>query len=115
MLKKVEDVEFILVHRIVGTPGGARDLRREDQEEENVSDVQLPYPLHQPLGGGEKMAAAHRGPIDEAGEIAGDEHEELGGVTEAVIAQRQPADDVVRNMVEKNHPLPDAAKQIEPQ
>ena len=61
------------------------------------------------------MAAAHRRTVDEAGEITGDENEELGGVAETVIAQRQPADEVLGDMVEKDHPLTDASKQVEPQ
>ena len=40
----------------------------------------------------------------------------LGGVAKTVITQRQPADDeVVRDMIEKDHPLTDAPEQIEPQ
>jgi hypothetical protein len=39
----------------------------------------------------------------------------LGGVAKTVIAQRQPADEVVRNMIEKDRPLTDAPEQIEPQ
>ena len=39
----------------------------------------------------------------------------LGGVAKTVIAQRQPADEVLRDMIEKDHPLTDAPEQIEPQ
>src|SRR5207247_371029 len=65
--------------------------------------------------GCEKMTGANERAIDEAGEVAGNEHEELGGIAESVIAHRQPGNDVVRNVIEENHPQPDAAQDIEPQ
>ena len=57
----------------------------------------------------------HGGAVDEARGVSGDEDKELGGVAEAVIAQRKPADDVVGDMVEEDHPLSDAPHQIKPQ
>src|ERR1019366_5521156 len=52
---------------------------------------------------------------DEAGKIAGNEHEELGSIAEAIIAQGQPGNDVVRDVIEENHPQPYAAEEIEPE
>jgi len=109
------NVELILVHRIVELPHGAGDLRGKQQEQHDVGDVHLPGAQHQPLGGGEKMAAAHDRAVDVAGQIARNEHEELGGIAEAVVAQRQPGHDVVRNVIEEDHPQPDAAEKIEPE
>ena len=45
MLEKIEDVEFILIHRIVEFPGGTRDLRGKDQEQHDVGNVHLHGPL----------------------------------------------------------------------
>ena len=52
--------------------------------------------------------------VDVAGQIAGNEHEELGSIAESVVAKRQPGYDVVRNVIEENHPQPQATKEIEP-
>ena len=71
--------------------------------------------VHSRLSGGEKIAAGDDRTVDVAGEIAGNEHEEFGGVAEAVISQRQPGNDVVRNVIEEDHPQPHAAEQIEPE
>jgi hypothetical protein len=114
-LEKQIDVVLIAVHRVVEAPRGARDLRNEKQKQENMGDVELPGALQQALGGGEELPAGHRRTVDEAGGVSGNEHKELGGVAEAKIAQRQPADDVVGNVIEENHPLSDAPHQIKPQ
>src|ERR1700733_16296400 len=95
MLQKLKDVEFVFVHRAVDIARGARDLRREQQKQENVGDVELPGSPEQPFGGGDKLAATYCRTIDVAGAIAGDEHKEFGGVAETIISDRQPADDVV--------------------
>src|ERR1700738_4180722 len=57
----------------------------------------------------------HRRAVDEAGGVSGNEYKELRGVAEAVVAWRQQADNVVRDVIKKDHPLPDAPHQIEPQ
>src|SRR5258708_4346782 len=109
------NIEFIFIHRVVELPDRKGELCRKEQEQHDVGNVHLPGPHHQPLGGGEKMATAYNGTVDEPGEIAGNEHEELGSIAEAVIAQGQPGNDVVRNVIEENHPQPHAAEQIEPE
>ena len=80
-----------------------------------MSDVHLPGARPQPLGGGEQIAGADDRTIDEAGEIARDEDEELGGVGKAVIAQRHPGNDVVGNMIEKDHPEAETSQKVETQ
>src|SRR5260221_7639523 len=115
IVDKFMNIEFILIHRVVELPDRTGDLGRKEQEQHDVGNVHLPGPHHQPLGGGEKMATAYNRTVDEPGEIAGNEHEELGCVAEAVIAQGQPGNDVVRNVIEENHPQPHAAEEIEPE
>jgi hypothetical protein len=39
----------------------------------------------------------------------------FGGIAEAVISQRQPGNEIVRNVIGENHPQPYAAEQIEPE
>src|ERR1700682_5256722 len=109
------NIEFILIHRVVEFPDRAGDLCRKEQEQHDVGDVHLPGSHHQPLGGGEKSATAHNRTVDVAGKIAGNEYEELGSIAKAVIAQGQPRDDVVRNVIEEDHPQPHAAEEIKPE
>ena len=68
------------------------------------------------LCGGQKKSFASEGSIDEAGEVAGYEHEEFSGVTEAVVLQGDPADgSIVGGVIQKNHPQPDSPEEIEPE
>ena len=115
MRQEIEHVELVLVHRIVEAARGAGDLRREQQEQHDVGDIHLDRAPPQPLQRGEKPAAGDDRPVDPADQITGDEDEEFGGVAEAVIAQGQPGHDVVRDVVEEDHPQTDAAEEIEPQ
>ena len=55
-----------------------------------MGDVHFRHPFQKPLDGGEKMAGTDDRTVDVTGQIAGNEHEHLGGVAEAVVAQRQP-------------------------
>ena len=57
----------------------------------------------------------HGPAVDERRGIAGDENEDLGRVAEAVIAQRQPGQQIGRQVVDEDQPQRQAAKQIEPQ
>jgi hypothetical protein len=114
MGEEVGDVELVLVHRIVELPRGAGDLRRERQEQQDVGDVHLPGSHPEPLGGREQIARLDDRAVDVTGQITGNEHEEFGGVAEAVVSHRQPGHDVVRDVIEEDHPQTEAAKEIEP-
>ena len=80
-----------------------------------MGDIHLPGAQPQPLQGGQEIAGGDDRTVDEAGQIARDEDEELGGVGKAVIAHRHPGDDVVGNMIEKDHPEAEASQKVEPQ
>src|ERR1700684_1336604 len=114
MREKISDVELILVHRIGEFPARASDLRRKEQKQQDVGDVQVPSPHQQPLGGSEKVAGLNNWTVDVARQITGNKHEEFGGVAEPIIAKRQPSDHVVRNVIEEDHPKTEAAEEIEP-
>lgn len=61
-------------------------------------------------------ALALTGPV--VGQRAGharDEHEYFRGIAEAVVARRQPASDIVGNMIEKDPPQGDPAADIDAQ
>ena len=54
VLQEVENIELVLIHRVVELARGAGDLRGEDQEQHDMGDVELPSTHPQPLGGGEE-------------------------------------------------------------
>ena len=58
-------------------------------------------------------AVVHLAAVDERRRVAGDEDEDLGRVAEAVIADGDPAHDVRRDVVEKDQPQREPAKQVE--
>src|SRR5262249_49373327 len=65
---------------------------------------------------GENEAAfPHFLAIHESGRVAGHKDEYLGCIAETVVTDGDPGDDVRRDVIEKNEPQRDAAKQIEPQ
>ncbi|OIQ69027.1 hypothetical protein GALL_493750 [mine drainage metagenome] len=61
------------------------------------------------------MASTYDRNVYEAGQVAGNKNEKLGCVAKAIIAQGQPGNDIVRNVIEEDHPQPYAAEQIEPE
>ncbi len=101
---------------------GIAELQREiadrddvNHEQDDVGDVELPDPLGQACGADEEAAFDHHPGVDERGGIAGNENEEVGGVAETVIPRGDPVHDVVGNVVQKNRPVRDPAKQVEPE
>ena len=62
-----------------------------------------------------EAALAHLPAIHECRGIARYEHEDLGRIAEAVIADGDPGNEIGGNMVEKNQPQRDPAEQIEPE
>src|SRR5262249_15997402 len=53
--------------------------------------------------------------VDKTGRIARNEYEHLGGIAETIIADRDPANHIEWDMIEKDSPQPDSAEQIKPQ
>src|ERR1041385_4872058 len=82
------------------------------EREQQKCDINVPASPQRP--------ADHSGPALEAqclavGQRAGyarDEHEYFGGIAEAVVPQRQPASDVVWDVVKKDEPQRDASAGI---
>ena len=78
--------------------------------------IDLPGALEHARGGDDEAVRRHRGAaIDEGRGVTGDEHENLGGVAEAVLADGDPAHRIGRNMVEEDQPEREAAEQVKPQ
>ena len=86
-----------------------------DHENEDMRDIDCQARLRMRALGDDEAALAHGAAVDEGRRVAGDEDEDLGRVGEAVIADRDPVDDVRRNMVEEDQPKREAAKQVQPQ
>ena len=80
-----------------------------------MRDVDLPDPLQNARGRDDDTALEHGAAVDEGRGIAGDEDENLGGVAEAVIADREPGQKIGRQMIDEDQPQRHPAKQIEPQ
>ena len=59
-----------------------------------MRDVDLPDPLEDARGGDDEALLQHRAAIDERRGVAGNENEDFRGVAEAVIADREPGQDV---------------------
>jgi hypothetical protein len=80
-----------------------------------VRDIDLPDPAQDARGRDHEAGLQHGAAVNERRGIAGDEDEDFGGVAEAVIAEREPGQDIVRQMVDEDQPQRQPAKQIEPQ
>src|SRR5215468_8573603 len=80
-----------------------------------MRDIDLPCALEDSGACDDDAAVAHRAAVNECRGIARDEYEDLGCIAESIIAYGDPADDVRRNMVEKNEPQREAAEQVEAQ
>ncbi|MGY4487942.1 hypothetical protein ACVWWR_007133 [Bradyrhizobium sp. LM3.2] len=109
------DVELVDHLGIAEAQRQIADRGDVDHEQDDVCDVELPDPLGQPRGADEKATLKHHPGIDEGGGVAGDEDEQVGGVGKAVIAGGDPVHHIVGDMVEKDRPVRDAAKQVEPE
>ena len=64
-----------------------------------MGDVELPGTHPEALGPSHKLTTFYRWSERKSDRLAGNEHEELGRVTEAVVAKRKPVHEIVRNMV----------------
>ena len=115
LLEEIERVHFFGVERIVEARRDIGDLGHVDREQEDVRDVDLPGALQDARARDDEAALAHGAAIDEGRGVAGDEDEDFGGVAEAVVADGEPGDDVVRNVIEEDQPERQPAKQVEPQ
>src|SRR6185437_787619 len=86
-----------------------------NREQKDMRDVDLPGTTQDACARQYEAAVAHRASVDEGRRVARYENEYFRGIAEAVVPNRDPAHDVLRNMVEKNQPQRQAAEQVEPQ
>ena len=115
IVEKVQHAHFFRIERVVEGVRDVGNLGKIDREQKDMRDIDLPGALKHAGGGNDEAAHRHRPAIDEGGGIAGDEHEDFSGVGKAVIADGDPAHQIGRNMVEKDQPEGEPAKQIKPE
>ena len=80
-----------------------------------MGDVDLPGALEDAGARNDEAALAHGAPVDEGRRVARDENEDLSRVAETVVADRHPADDVRRDVVEEDQPERNPAEQVQSQ
>src|SRR5205085_7256842 len=105
-------IEFVDDVDILEAVGDIADRNDIDHEQDDVSDVELPHALEQPGGADDKTALDHHPGIDERRRVPGNKDEQVRGVTKTVIAGGDPVHHIVRDVVEKDRPVRDAAKQV---
>ncbi len=90
LLEEIHDAHFLGVKGVVGTDGGVENLREEDDDDEHMRDIDLPDPPQDAHARDHESGRNHRTAVDERRRVARDENENLGGVAEAVTADREP-------------------------
>jgi hypothetical protein len=105
---------YIEVIRPVQRGGGKRHLGREDHEQKDMGDIQGPGAFECVGRGKQPAVAVHRAAIRQAGAVAGQQHEHLGGVAQGVVPQAQDGNPVVRDVVGEDPPERQAAEEIDP-
>ena len=86
-----------------------------DDEQQYVRDIELPNAFQEFCGTDNEAAFEHDARIDERGGVARNEHEQIGGVAEAIVSAGEPVHDVVRNMVDEDDPVREAPEEVEAQ
>ena len=115
LLQKFQDVHFFRIERVLEAARHIGDLAHIDHEQKDMRDIDLPGALEDARARHHEAVIGHRLAIDEGRGETGHEDEDLGGVAEAVIADRDPGDDVGRDVIEIDEPERQPAKQVEPQ
>jgi len=108
------DIELADDFSVAETLCDIADRGNINDEQDDVRDIELPDPFGQPRRSDDEAAVKHHSGVNEGGGIAGDENEEVGGVAEAVVTGGDPVHHIVRNVVQENSPVGNAAKQVEP-
>src|SRR5205814_9303341 len=76
--------------------------------EQQKCDINVPASLQRPADHSGPALAAPCLAVGQRAGYARDEHEYFRGIAEAVVPKRQPASDIVGNMVKKDEPQRDA-------
>src|SRR2546428_13105153 len=82
------------------------------EREQQKCDINVPASLQRPADHSGPALAAPCLAVGQRAGYARDEHEYFRGIAEAVVPKRQPASDVVGNMIKKDPPQCDASAGI---
>src|SRR5207253_10437671 len=80
----------------------------ESKHDQHKYDINDPASLQRPADHSSPALAAPCLAVGQHAGYARDEHKYFRGIAEAVVPQRQPASDIVGNMVKKDEPQRDA-------
>jgi len=69
-----------------------------------VRDIDLPDPPQDARGRDHDAGIPHRATVDEGGRVARDEDEYFGGIAESVVADREPGQNVGRQVIDEDQP-----------
>src|SRR5262245_39260758 len=86
-----------------------------EHEQQNVGGVDLPHTPQQPRCSKDEAALEHSSAEDERRGVAGNEHEQIGTVAEAVVSERKPGQYAGGDVAEEHQPIGETAKQVQPQ
>jgi hypothetical protein len=101
----------------VGSGVACRDVPNDndvDHEQDHIRSVELPDPPENPRRPDNEAALQYHFRVDERRGIAGYEDEQIRGAAESVIPQRDPAHDIVWDVIQKDEPVRQSQNQVEP-
>ena len=82
---------------------------------DDVGRIKLPQTLENASCRHDETAFQHHLSVEDRGNIATDEYEQVGRAAETEIPQRQQTDCVVRDVIQKQKPGRDAEQKTEPE
>ena len=88
------------------------DRSQIDHEQQNVGGIDLPDAPQQPRCPDNKATLEHSSPEDESRGVAGNEHEQIGAIAEAVVSERKPGQRAGGDVAKKHQPVGEAPKQV---
>ena len=86
-----------------------------EHEQQDVGGIDLPHAPQQPRCSEDEAALEHSSAEDERRGVAGNEHEQIGAVAEAVVSERKPGQHAGGDMAKEHQPVGEAAEQVQPQ
>ena len=101
LAEKLRDAHLFIVHRVLEGGRGIGHLGDEQDEHEDVRDIKLPGPPQHLRSGIERAFAGEAPAIDQGCGKPGYEDEDLRRVEKGNRLQREIAQDVLRNVIDK--------------
>src|SRR5260370_5952206 len=110
LLQKVGDPHFVVVHWVVERRHRVRHFGDEDHKQEDMSDIELPGAAQDLRDGVQRAPRCERATIDEGGGVTRDENENLCRVVKLDRLKGEIAEDVLRNVIDKDEYQSEAAE-----